>query len=170
MLNRAMMLGVLAAMLVGCETENYRQVRLGEVDYSEAYAAGLDVFADYYTVASADAATGLITAQPTRADAPPDMLLTNVPTREVAEMRIREDNRVVWADIRIAVERLDTESHRNIQALDQHRDIPNQTPAELDAGLTPQQQQTWTRRGYNYEKERVILRDVYSRMHPGESQ
>ena len=164
MTTRSAILLLVGLALAGCQAEPVTTGRLGEVDYTAAFAGAREVFGQYYTIDSAEAATGRIVGVPRSVSAEPDRLLTLTPARERATLRLRRDGRTVWADIRVAVERLESTGYRSAQALHQLRDVPDRTPAQDDAPLTQQQNEIWRPAGNNLQIEQRILIDLVDRM------
>jgi len=167
MTGRWALLLVAVSMLAGCQNERFRSMRLGDVDFDEAYRAGLEVFAGYYGVADTDARTGRVTGRPKLVSAPPDKLFSSTPSREVAVLRIRRDGALTWADVRVDIQRRESASYRSLAGLTGPNDVPNRTPAQGDAPLRAEQDQVWQVTGHNYDVERKMLKDLYARVNPG---
>jgi len=160
MVTRAGLALIVVGILAGCQTTPMTTTRLGEVNYDAAFAAGREVFGQYYTIETADAATGVITGVPKSVQPRPDRVLTSTAAREVAKLRLRRDDEGVWADVRVTVQRLDTTGYRNVEALHGARDLPRRTPAQDDAPLTPEQNEVWRAAGNNLQIEQRILIDL----------
>ena len=164
MIWRCLLVACSGAVLVGCHTGGFRTRRLGQVDPAEAYQAALEVVSDYYTVASADRRSGRITCEPKPVSSTTGRLLSTTAGREHAVVRIRRDGPVVWADVRVTIERRESAGYDSLTALSAHGDVPNQTPAQGDAPFTREQNQLWRVTGSNLDVERRILADIYSRV------
>ncbi len=168
MIARCLLTALAAAALAGCQTERFRSQQLGEVDYDTAYQAGRTVFADYYAIDAADPDDGRITGRPKPLDnsAPGGLALSSQPARELAVLRIRRDGKVIWADVRVAIQRQQAGGFDSFGDLGGRGDAPNQTPADLEGPLSASQQEAWVAKGANYRTETHILQDIYNRLHP----
>ena len=158
-------LAAAAALMAGCQQERYRSMNLGAVEYNAAYQTAVQTLRDYYPLESADASTGHIVGRmrPAKGD---QLAITHAPARERAEMRIRREKQDVWADIRIRVERQESDRFAHFPAMNTQNEGPTPTPAEEDAPFTREQQEVWTTTGTNWRLEREILNDLYLRLHP----
>ena len=82
-------LAVIAALTAGCSVATPGTDRnLGRVQYADAFATGREVMSQYYSIASADATSGVIRARPKSVDAPSERILSNSPARQVAKLSI----------------------------------------------------------------------------------
>ena len=155
---------IAAALVGGCQAERYRSMQMGSVDYGRAYRAAVDTLAADYPILSADADEGRIVTAPRKVPTGRSPL-SRQRERDWAEMRIRRDGPIVWADIRITVERrttLEREAFRRM--LLPYRATDPQTPAELDAA-SADEGEAWTPVGTNTEMEWRILDALYDRIH-----
>ena len=145
---------------VGCQGQRFRSEPLGEVDYAEAFRAGKTVLSQYFSIASADAESGEIVSRPKAVDAAKDRLLGSSPARKVARIRIRQKGDVVFADVRVDIQRQDVDAFRQMQPITVDNDVPNQTPADESAADTAKQNQAWQRTGRDHRLENTILADL----------
>ena len=166
MVRRYLLLVLVGTIAAGCQTERFRSRNLGRTDLGTAYETALDVFGDYYSIASTDRRAGRITGRPKRVSAARDRTLSTSPVRESAVLRVRREGEAVWADVRVAIERQEAGSFRSLTDLSAHRDVPDHTPAERDAPFTREQNQAWRVTGNNADVERRILIDLYDRLNP----
>ena len=104
--------GALAAG--GCQVEQFRSQPLGGARYNEAFNAGKAALAEYFTIASADRATGRIVTRPRPAEATADRLLGRSSAREIATMHIRRKGDESLADLRVDVQRQDVDAARAV--------------------------------------------------------
>ncbi len=93
--------------LAGCNAAPEGRIReLGNVSYTDAFAAANDVMKQYYTVENADPSTGVIQARPLAVDEKGERLLGGKsPARQVAKVTLRKENGVVVAYASVAVQR-----------------------------------------------------------------
>ena len=84
--------------------------------------------------------------------------------RRTASLVIREQGDAYIARCRIQVERLDTADHRVFRRQQQFGDVPNETPIDRDAGISPRQDQVWTPMPRDRSLERQILTILRSRV------
>jgi hypothetical protein len=161
-----------AGMLVGCnQAMPGRSRALGTVEYSAAFAAAREVLAQYYSVESSDAETGVIQARPKRIDAPNERLLSGSPAREVATLRLRKEGKAVVAHTTVAVQRQGGPALQTMRGgTDTYSSVPDDTPAEREAATTVEQNESWRTHHYAHAVERKILDDLYRALHPKEAQ
>ena len=167
LLRCALLSTISAGLLVGCSEAMPGTTRtLGDVKYESAFQAARKVMSQYFSVASADAEAGLITSRPKDLPMPKDILLGGSPRRQVAKLRIdRKDGQLV-ARASVAVELLGSVLNRRMQTVGEDYDtVPTETPAELEAATTPQQNQSWRVEKYDHAIERAILADLYKELH-----
>ncbi len=159
-----------AAMAGGCSIATPGSTRLlGDVDYPQAFASANDTMSQYYSIASSDAATGIIKARPKAIDAPRDRLLGRSPARQIATMRIWQRGKEILADMTVAVERRGDPVLRSMpQPAENYEGVPNQSPSQREAATTVEQNESWRIEKYDHATEEKILRDLFSSLHPQE--
>ncbi len=143
-----------AAMELGTERP------LGAVNYAEAFSAARTVMGQYFTVAVADAEDGLIqsTPQPLAGGA-----LGAGATRQLVQVRLRRVEGQVVAYALVSVQRQATAAMQQMARGDLTYDgPPRQTPAQLEAATTPQQNESWILERRDRELELKILSDIDS--------
>jgi len=158
---------LLAAVLAtgGCQAERSRSQPLGRVDYSHAFQAGRSaLLARNFSIASADAASGEIVSRPKQIDAKPDRLLGSSLARQIARMQIRTKDGLVYAYLRVDVQRQDVGAARMMQPVAVDTERPSLTPAEEAAAITAEQDQAWETTGRDHALERAILADLLRRL------
>ena len=160
---------VAAGTLVGCtEPMAGRSQPLGTVEYGLAFATAREVMAEYFSIASADPDTGIIQSRPKPVAARAERLLGGSPARQVARMRLRRQGEQVVAHLWVALQRQGSAVLREMRvARDKYDSVPNETPAEIEAATTPEQNETWRTRGYDHRLERTILTELYKALNPG---
>jgi len=153
-----------AAMAGGCQSHRYASEPLGDVGHAQAFRAGKAVLSQHFSIASADEAAGKLVSRPAPVDAGRDRLVGSSPARQVATMRIREEGQQIYADIRIDIQRQDLGAMRHMQPVTVDNQLPNQTPAQRSAAVTPDQDQAWQNTGRNERLERLILDEVMAKL------
>ena len=157
----------LASLLVaagGCNTTQYRSQPLGQVDYDKAFALSKEVFSEYFSIESASAKTGKIVGRPKAVEGAPDRLVGSSPARQIATMRVRQKDDLVFADIRVEIQRQDSIAARRMQPVTVETDYPGRTPAQEDAPLTIKQREAWQTTGRDDAVESKILTDLLGRL------
>ena len=157
----------LAGLLVaagGCDTTQYRSQPLGQVDYDKAFAVSKEVFSEYFSIESASAKTGKIVGRPKSIEGAPDRLLGRSPARQIATMRVRRKDDLVFADIRVEIQRQGSIAAQQMQPVTVDTDYPGRTPAQEDAPLTMKQRDTWQMSGRDDAVESKILADLLGRL------
>ncbi|NLF32195.1 MAG: hypothetical protein GX591_15070 [Planctomycetes bacterium] len=154
-----------AALLGGCQAERYRSMQIGSVDYDRAFAAAVDTVEDFYPLLSADRQDGMIITAPRRVAADGSGL-SRTRGREWAEMRLRRDGPIVWADIRVTVEHRVVQGRENLSRLlvpyrtGEITDSPDPDLPYLD------EEEAWTPVGTNTRMEWRILEALRARLYP----
>ena len=163
----ALVASLAAIVLVGCNATPGSQRPLGQVNYPTAFAEARQVMQTHFTIAQADADTGVIRAQPKRVDTAPGQLLTTPgPTRQVATMHLKQREGQLVAFLDIAIQRQSADSYRVFyEERERYSDVPNQSPAMQEAATTPEQNQLWQTERNDKTLERKILQELYARLH-----
>jgi len=159
-----------AGMAGGCNVTSPGSSRsLGEVEYPQAFAAAKDVMSTYYSIASSEAATGVIKSRPKSVEPGPDRILGRSPARHVATMRVWPRGDEVLADVTVAIERRgDTVLRHMPDPAENYDSVPNQPPSRREAATTTEQNESWRIEKYDHAIEQKILRDLYLSLHPEE--
>ena len=162
----AMLVSALIAV-TGCTQPEapYTARSMGTVEFDDAFATAKAVISNYFTIAYADEATGLIQCEPKRGEEAG--LSPKADMRQVATFRLmREDNGMIRATASIAVQRQTQDSQRMVNPMNEpYSSVPNQTPAQVEAATTPEQNQTWSTIRYATAAENRILSDLYQALH-----
>ena len=158
----------MAAGLCGCGVSSPGTTMvLGQVEYSSAFAAGRETMAQYFSVASADPDTGVIEARPKFVQAEPERVLGNSQARQLARLTITTKDGQAVALATVELQREDSSLHQSRQIpQENYSAVPNRTPAEEAAAVTPQQEETWRTQRYDHSMERRILDDLFKSLHP----
>lgn len=142
---------------------------LGTVAYAQAFAAANDTMSQYFSIASSDAATGVIRARPKAIDAPRERLWDRSPARQTATMRIWPRGKEILADMTVAIERRGDSVYRNMPSPgENYEGVPNTPPSQREAATTIEQNESWRTHAYDHATERKILQDLYLSLHPKE--
>jgi hypothetical protein len=166
------LLTAVSAGLIGCvESTPGRTRSLGQADYGLAFATAREVLAEEhgFSIESTERDVGTIQTRPKPVAAEPDRLLGSSPARQVATVRLRRDGNDVVAHVSVAVQRQRAEVRRQVRDVGENYDsVPNKSPAEQDAALTPQQKMSWETVDYDHALEVRILEDLYQALRPAE--
>ncbi len=154
----------------GCSTASPGSSQsLGTVKYARAFAAANDTMSQYFSIASANAATGVIEARPKRIDAGPERLLGKSPARQVASMRIWPRGKEILVNVTVATQRRGDAVLRSMRAPgENYEGVPNKPPSAREAATTIEQNESWQIEKYDHATERKILQDLYLSLHPKE--
>lgn len=147
-----------ASLLAGCATVDVGTERsLGAVKYDDAFSAARTVLGQYFTVASADADSGIIEAVPQ----PVAGRRLSGATRQIATVKLRRSDTAVTAYAMVAVQRQSTAAARQLATPPGSYDgPPHQTPGELEAATTAEQNEAWMTERRDRALEEQILADI----------
>lgn len=151
-----------AAVLIGCQPASPGTTRnLGAVSYEMAFATAREVTARQYPIDTANPDTGVIECKPVRVQAPPERLLSRSPARHVTTVRVRREDGTVVASAAVAVQRQQSFVRRTLRPAEaEYGGPPHQTPGQLEAATTPEQNQTWETASYDHPAERELLQQI----------
>lgn len=153
----SMLLGLAAAAAVGgCANPEWNTQPLGPVAYADAFRAARAVMGQYFSVASADARTGVITTRPKMLEAAADRLLGRTAARQIAAMRVRQAGGEVMVDLRVENQRQDVNAFRQMQPITVDNEVPSRT-SDSGGGITTEQNQAWQTVGRDRTLEATIL-------------
>lgn len=164
----SIVIAVLTGLLAGCNLPTPGRTRvLGNVPYASAFATARETMAQYFSIESADPDTGQIVSRPKPVKARAERLLGGSPARHVATMHIRRKDGVILAQLSVALQREGSTLLRASGRPEENYDaVPNDTPADETAAVTPAQAEAWRTDSYDHALERRILNDVYMALHP----
>lgn len=130
--------------------------------YAQAFGHARAVMAQYFTISSADQTTGLITCLPKRLEnGASDRVIGRSPTRQVATMKLTESGGRFVATCSVQLQRQSSGILRQQSIVDETYDsVPNQTPGEVEAATTPDQNDTWETFRSDDALESKILNDL----------
>lgn len=168
-MNKAGMIALLwiSMGLLGCgQLAPGSQQVLGEYDYAAAFSKAKDIFAQYYSIESADPVTGKIVSRP-KYDTSPKNLYS---TRELATLNIDNQGGIITAQLSITVERQTSAAARQMNLYRENYDeVPNKSPAYGEAATTAEQNQSWGFDRYNRALERRILQELILGINPAKA-
>ncbi len=166
------LLGVV--LLVGCDAgQSPGTTRmLGSVNYDKAFQTARQVMGRHFDIRSAEPVTGVITTLPEGGrDRPTGVIaLSSGEVRRLATLRLTRSGNQVEARLAIAVQ---TASPAPVQRFDvgaNYDSVPNQSPSELEAATTTEQNVRWQTRRHDTRMETQILNELFREMNPAASQ
>ncbi len=134
------------------------------VAYDSVFSAARDAMRERFDIASENQNTGVIVARPKGAELPPDPTRPfsdkfNVKHqgRRTAEFRLRQSEEGVVLSCRVMLQRYNTSAVRAFELDRTTDDQPSATPAQRDAGSTPEQNAIWVNVHRDRDMERQIL-------------
>ncbi len=158
---------LLSAVLTGCTEQHGSSKSLGDIGYASAFASGREVMSQYFSVESADPSTGEIKSRPKEIELKGERLLGGSHARQVAVLRLNRKNGKVVAHAMVSVQRQGSDVFRQMKVANENYDsVPNQTPAEIEAATTPEQNETWQTEYFDHSLENKILEDLYKALSP----
>ncbi|HUS48315.1 MAG TPA: hypothetical protein VNA25_29470 [Phycisphaerae bacterium] len=163
----ALLIVAALALLAGCDQAAPGRIRLlGEVNEELAFTAAQDVMAMYFQIENVNADTRQINCQPKPVQQYKERLVGGSPTRHVARLQLIRSEGQLAAQVAVAIQQQGSETFTAVRGTDKYDSVPNQTPSEIDAATTAEQNQTWKTVGYAYSLERKILDDLFRKLHP----
>ena len=113
-------------------------------NYSELFGTARTIMGQHFTVIEADQDTGVIRCAPQPIIAGNDRLIGASPSRQVASMRIRRQGGQIEAICTVELQRQTDQVLRSQPAVgDNYSGVPHQTPAQIDAATTSEQNDRW---------------------------
>lgn len=175
---------LLVGLLAGCldpggagspNVSRWSALSLPDAPRAAAFDAGVHAMRQWFTVAEASPAKGLIRGASKEYEQEGGTgrfrdaaVGYRNHLRRSATLLIRERSSGCVASCEVRVQRLDTADHRLFHQNRQFSDVPSDTPIDRDAGISPQQAQVWTDLPRDRKLERQIL-DVLRRRVLGEN-
>ena len=109
---------------------------------------------------------GIIKSRPEPVQAPAKGFLGGRPCRKLATLQLYMAGKQVVANVSVAVQRQGLSVRRQMQVADGNYDsVPNETPAQIEAATTPEQNEGWWTESYDKALEHRILQDLYKALH-----
>ena len=113
-------------------------------NYSEAFGSARTIMSQRFTVIDADQDTGIIRCAPQAIVATNDRLIGASPSRQVASMRLRRQGGQIEAICTIEQQRQTDQVLRAQPVVgENYSGVPHQTPAQIDAATTSEQNDRW---------------------------
>lgn len=145
---------------------------LGDTSFQQAYAAGRQVLAQYFTIDpdKSSASSGIVKSRPKEIlDAGRNRLLGNSPARQIATIQIVQEGPAVTALVQVMQQRQGSAPERQMGYSQERRNYnmnPGDTgPGDAEAATTPQQNEMWTNEKRRRDLEGQILDDLYKELH-----
>ena len=162
-------------MVAGCaETvvqQRGRVVQLGGAQYSAAFAAGLGAMRDEFVIEKQDELTGEIIGRPAvyTGDEPSERISTELSGRKAemrrkAWLRLSSGSDGLTAEVRVDIERRDTEDYQINEDIRAAEDLRIRTPAERRDTARLDQREVWTFIRRDMEAEEVLIRGLTERL------
>lgn len=147
------------SILAGCAGVEVGTKRsLGAVDYPKAFDAARTVMGQYFTVASADADSGLIESAPKPLAG---RVLGGKESRQTAAVRLRRTDGMVTAYAVVTIQRQASVAARQLAwPAGAYDGPPHQTPGEMEAATTAEQNETWITERRDRTLEQQLLTDI----------
>lgn len=160
----------LAAALPGCQTANvpppsFSVRQMPDSDKMQVFARAEQALLDLgYTIASADAATGVISTVPIYGAgggaARRNVLRSAGRTRLRAEVRVIEQAGVPSAYCKVIVEEESTLEYQLMRRDTSRTDLPHDTPIDRGGGASPQHDEVWQPLRRDRGQEMAILNRI----------
>jgi hypothetical protein len=155
-------------------TADWSQIRLPNTPPGAAYDASLYAMRQWFRLSVTDPVEGLIQTVPSEYEQKGG----TGRIRDTAigyKNRMRRTGLLVVQDFdggcivkcKVGVQRLDTADHRVFRSNKQFEDVPNETPIQQEASVSPQQDQVWTDMPRDRGLEQEILGIVQNRVGGG---
>jgi hypothetical protein len=155
-------------------TADWSQVRLPNTSPGEAYDAGVYAMRQWFRLAETDPEQGLVHSVPSEYE-------QKGGTGRIRDAAIGYKNRMrrtgtlvvqtmeggCIVKCKVGVQRLDTADHRVFRSNKQFEDVPNETPIQQEASVSPSQDQVWTDMPRDRGLEQEILGVVQNRLGGG---
>jgi len=176
---------VLGGLTVGCSdarpsdsidtrrsaTGDWTQVRLPNTPPEAGFNAGLYAMQQWFRVTETDPQRGVIQSAPSEYEQKGGTgrirdaaIGFRNRMRRIGAIVVQEVGDGCIVKCKVAVQRLDTADHRVFRSNQQFGDVPNETPIQQEAGVSPRQEQVWTDMPRDRALERQILDVVQNRL------
>lgn len=156
------------ASAAGCsEGPRWQTMSLGSVGKEDAFSAAQEVVGMYFVIENADPLTQTIKCRPKNlSEDYQERLLGGSPTRRVARIELFPEDGQMTARVSVQIQQQGSAVQRSVMGSNSYDPVPHQTPAQIDAATTTEQNETWRTVGYAADVESKILYDIYHRLHP----
>ncbi|MCD4824451.1 MAG: hypothetical protein K8S55_07580 [Phycisphaerae bacterium] len=146
---------------------------MGNVSYPQAFAAARQVMSQYYSIdpTKTNVNDNMIVCRPKNTDASRERLLGSSPARQVARMHIFQKGGQIVARVLVMQQRQGSHARRRMtystDRTNYSGDPGSETPGDLDAATTSEQNVSWTNEKPLHDIESNILADLYKSLHGG---
>lgn len=170
---------VLAIIAAGCKVQQppsvvFQRQRFDGVSYRSAFDAAERALGERFAIEARDPAAGILRARPVPETLDPsgrrisDRVGHPGAGRRLAELRVQQEGSYVDVYCRVLIQELETERFRMAERQRGVYDQPTDTPADTEAGTTPEQNAVWVNRSRDRDMERQILRSVEEFVRPSD--
>lgn len=163
---------LLGSLLTGCgPMATGTERNLGPVSYPIAYAAARDVMSQHFAIEYSDTDTGVIKSYPKKIGEEKNRLLGSTSAREEATLRLTRSGGDVLARLTIAMQCAEGEAAMTSWTSDKenYSGVANQTPAQMNAATTSEQNDSWRRERYDHTLERKMLDELAKALAPADT-
>jgi hypothetical protein len=113
-------------------------------NYGDAFLTARQVMGEQFIIVLADQDDGIIKCAPQPIENAQDRLLGSTPTRQVASMQLKRRGGQIIAICTVEQQREAGVVLRQQPLVgDNYSSVPNETPAQIDAATTPEQNDSW---------------------------
>ena len=162
---------VVAIIAAGCKVQQppsvvFQRQRLDGVSYRSVFDAAEQALRERFAIETRDPGAGILRARPvpetldTSGRRISDRVGAPKSGRRVAEIRVQQEDSHVDVYCRVLIQGLETERFRMAERQRGVYDQPTDTPADTEAGTTPEQNAVWVNRSRDRDMERQILRSI----------
>ncbi len=146
-------------------------VELADAEYDAAFAAGVAAMRDQFPIARQDAQSGEIVGLPAAysGDAPSGKISvgltrTKIQLRRSCWLRLSRGPEGVTAEVRVNIERRDTQDYEAYEGIRAAEDLRMRTPAERRDTAGIDQREVWTFIRRDLEAEELIIHGLRERL------
>jgi hypothetical protein len=175
----AFMLGL--AAVGGCQRADLLQEGLtaskastrnvGDASYQQAYVAAREVISQYFSIDPdrSNAASGMVQSRPKDVlDAGNERLLGGSPARQIAKLQIVQEGPLVTAYAQVMQQRQGASAQKRMGYSQERYNYSgnpgDESPADIDAATTPQQNESWFNEKRRRDVETQLLEDLSNRL------
>ena len=163
---------VAGSLITGCgPMATGTERNLGPVSYPIAYAAARDVMSQHFSIEYSDVDSGVIKCYPKNIGAEKNRLLGSTTAREEATLRLTRSSGDVLARLTIAMQCAEGEAAMTpwTSNKENYSGVGNETPAQMNAATTSEQNDSWRRERYDHSLERKMLDELAKALAPADT-
>ncbi len=146
-------------------------IQLGAVEYAAAFEAGLGAMREQFAIEKQDEQGGEIIGRPTvySSDEPSGRISTGltgakVQLRRKAWLRLSRGPQALAAEVRVDIERRDTQDYQMYEGILAAEDLRMRTPAERRDTAGPDRREVWTFIRRDLQTEEILIRGLRERL------